>query len=255
MDTDSHKALARRLIDELWNARRLASAEELVARDCISYPLQSGEGSRGEPRGPAAVQNHILEWLAAFPDLRFHIEQMVAEGPVVTTLARLVGTHTGPWLGLPPTGRFLAIRLVTTQRFVAGKLAEEWVLCDLLGVLQQLEVLPATADLLIRGAQMLRQREQLARQARLANRRATPADPRALATLEGSALYRALLASNTGVEVWDCEEPHDDGACYFWIVTRQDETVRVLAYVRWQEGRFQRRAFDQADHAYWVEAE
>jgi predicted ester cyclase len=253
MDSTSSKALAQRIISELWNAHRLAGIEDLVAPDCVSHPSWAERTGGREPRGAVAYQKHILEWLAAFPDLVFQAEQMTAEDALVTTHGRIVGTHSGHWLDLPPTGLSLTIRLVTTQRFAEGKLAEEWVLVDLLGVLQQLEILPATEPLLLRGAQLLRQREQLERQARMINRRATPADPAALAAVEGCPYYRDLIANQSGVELWDCEEPHDDGGCYLWVVTRQLEKIQVLAYFRWLGGRLQRRAFDQDDNVYWVD--
>jgi predicted ester cyclase len=68
------------------------------------------------PRGPEVVKDHIAEWLTGFPDLRFTVEQMIAEGDQVLTRSFMDGTHTGTWLGLPPTGKQVSIRMMVIQR-------------------------------------------------------------------------------------------------------------------------------------------
>ena len=58
------------------------------------------------------------------------------------------GTHQGPWMGIPASGKKMQIRMVTIHRVVEGKIVEDWVLVESLGFLQQLGVVPNTADLL-----------------------------------------------------------------------------------------------------------
>jgi predicted ester cyclase len=52
--------------------------------------------------------NFLRQW-DSFPDLSFTIEQMVAEGDRVSTLLAMDGTHTGPWLGIPPNGKRIGV--------------------------------------------------------------------------------------------------------------------------------------------------
>jgi predicted ester cyclase len=92
--------------------------------------------------------NHISEWLFAFPDLTFTIEQIIAEGDRVSTLLVMVGTHTGRWLGIPPSGKHINIRMMTIHRIRNGKIIEDWVIVESLGFFQQLGILRATSDLL-----------------------------------------------------------------------------------------------------------
>jgi predicted ester cyclase len=53
------------------------------------------------------------------------------------------GTHQGELQGIPPTGKQITVPGMTINRIVDGKLAEEWVIVDTLGMLQQLGVIPA----------------------------------------------------------------------------------------------------------------
>jgi predicted ester cyclase len=57
------------------------------------------------------------------------------------------GTHQGPWLGIPASGKKMQIRMFTIHRVVQGKIVEDWVLVESLGIFQQLGVVPDTANL------------------------------------------------------------------------------------------------------------
>jgi predicted ester cyclase len=58
-------------------------------------------------------------------------------------LLAMDGTHTGPWLAIPPSGKRINIRLMTIHRISNDKIAEDWVIVESLGFLQQLGILPA----------------------------------------------------------------------------------------------------------------
>ena len=148
MSAEQCKTIARRFIEELWHGRRLELADELFAPDCVTHQLRSGAADVGVPRPPALVKRHVADWLAAFPDLRFDIEQMIAEGDTVATRCTMRGTHTGAWLGVAPTGRQVTVRMIVIQRIVAGQIAEDWVLVESLGLFQQLGLVPPREELL-----------------------------------------------------------------------------------------------------------
>ena len=57
------------------------------------------------------------------------------------------GTHQGAWLGIPASGKKLQIRMFTVHCVVQGKIVEDWVLVESLGIFQQLGVVPSTAEL------------------------------------------------------------------------------------------------------------
>lgn len=151
MYVEENKAIVSRFYEELWNARNLSVADELIAPDCVTHQLQSGAVSVGVPRNPEAVKHHVSEWLAGFPDLRFAVEQMIAEEDRVMSQSVMRGTHTGTWLGIAPTDKEVWIRLIVTQRIESGKIVEDWVLVEALGLFQQLGLIPATQEILAKA--------------------------------------------------------------------------------------------------------
>lgn len=62
----------------------------------------------------------------AFPDLRMTINLLVAQGDFVSVVWTFSGTHTGPGVGLPPTGAKIAFRGITIWRIVNGRIVDEW---------------------------------------------------------------------------------------------------------------------------------
>jgi predicted ester cyclase len=145
---EDNKQIIIRFVEELWNQRKLEVADEIFDKDCHTLQLQSGVTAASCPRGPEIIKNHISEWLSGFPDLTFTIEQIIAEGDRVTTLLVMDGTHTGYWLGIPPYGKRISIRMMTIHRMRSRKIIEDWVIVESLGFFQQLGILPATSDLL-----------------------------------------------------------------------------------------------------------
>jgi steroid delta-isomerase-like uncharacterized protein len=152
MSTEQNKATVRLFIEELWNNRRLDIADEIFASDCITHQLRSGSELVAAPRDPETLKGHVAEWLVGFPDLRFTIEQMVAEADQVVTRCVMHGTHTGAWLGIAPTGKQISIRMVVIHRIRGGKIVEDWVLVESLGFFQQLGLISATQEILAEAA-------------------------------------------------------------------------------------------------------
>jgi steroid delta-isomerase-like uncharacterized protein len=148
MDAMQNTIVVRRFVEELWNGRNLDLADTLFSSDCRTHQLRSGIPMEAVPRGPEAVKKHMAEWLAGFPDLRFEIEQTLAEDDRVLSQWVMHGTHTGTWLGIPATGRTVSIRMMTVHRIRDGKISEDWVLVESLGFFQQLGALPPTSAIL-----------------------------------------------------------------------------------------------------------
>jgi steroid delta-isomerase-like uncharacterized protein len=152
MSTGQNRVVVSRFYEELWNDRTLGVADEIIAADCVTHQLQSGAETVGVPRGPEAVKRHVAEWLTGFPDLRFTVEGMMAEGDKVMTRSVMRGTHTGTWLGLAPTGKQMSIRMTVVQRVLHGKIVEDWILVEALGFFQQLGLIAPTEEVLAKAA-------------------------------------------------------------------------------------------------------
>lgn len=145
--------IIHRFVEELWNGRKLEVADAIFAADCVTHQLRSGAPSSAAPRGPASIKEHVAGWLQSFPDLRFTVEQMVAHGDRVATQLLMEGTHQAAWLGIPASGKRLQIRMFTVHRIADGKISEDWVLVESLGLFQQLGVIPDTPEMIRRFTQ------------------------------------------------------------------------------------------------------
>ena len=78
----------------------------------------------------------------AFPDLKWTIEDMIAEEDKVVVRFRASGTQKGAFLGIPPTEKPINITGVAIYRIAGGKITEDWAFMDTLGVMRQLGILP-----------------------------------------------------------------------------------------------------------------
>jgi predicted ester cyclase len=139
MSTEENKAIVRRLTEEVWVKGNLAVADELVSPDFVFHDPY------GETRGIDGFKQMVKATHAAFSDLQATIEDQIAEGDKVATRFTQRCTHTGElvWWGLAPTGKQVTITGTVTNRIEDGKIVERWVDLDLLGMMQQLGVVPA----------------------------------------------------------------------------------------------------------------
>ena len=139
MSIEENKALFRRTYEEVFNQGNFALADELVAPDCINHEVPPGMPNRG----PEAVRQPAMMLRAAFPDLHFTIEELVAEGDTVVGRMTMSGTHQGPFMGIAPTGHSVRQAQMHFVRFADGKGVEHRAVRDDLGLMQQLGVIPA----------------------------------------------------------------------------------------------------------------
>ena len=124
---------------EAFNAKDLDASFDLLAPDYVRH-----DANLPDVVGPQAEIEFVQGVHAAFPDLHFTVQQVVAEDGIVVMRMQARGTHQGDFLGVPSTGREVSVSTVETFRVADGKLVEQWVMMDALGLLQQLGAIPAT---------------------------------------------------------------------------------------------------------------
>ncbi|HTR78200.1 MAG TPA: ester cyclase [Gemmatimonadaceae bacterium] len=147
------RAVVARYFEELWERRNFAAAALLIAEDCVTHQLRSADGPvPNTPRGPTAMREHIMVWTRGFPDLTVTVEASVADRDRVVSWLVFRGTHKGPWMGITATGRSIVVRSVVMHRIADGRIVEDWVLTDGLGVYQQLGLVDSTPTLIARGS-------------------------------------------------------------------------------------------------------
>ncbi len=137
MSLDANKALVRRLIEEDLNRGDPAVADEIVAEDFVDHT-----NPPGLQHGRESHKQIVALFHAAFPDVTWTIEDMLAEGDKVVIRAPMRATHQGEFFGIPPTGKQVSISGIHILRIANGKIAEHWGNNDDLGLLQQLGVVP-----------------------------------------------------------------------------------------------------------------
>jgi steroid delta-isomerase-like uncharacterized protein len=140
--TEANKAIARRVIDEIYNAGRLEVADEIVTPDFVGRDPASPEPMRG----PEGLKRQAEGYRTAFPDLRLTIEDEIAERDRVVTRWSARGTHEAELFGIPATGKQTTVSGITISRIIDGRIAESWISWDTFGLLQQLGAIPAMAE-------------------------------------------------------------------------------------------------------------
>lgn len=98
----------------------------------------------GIPPTKAGVVQYFQMLLAAFPDFRMEVEDVIASSDKAVARVRVTGTHKGEFMGIPATDRSAAVNLIDITRFGDDGLAHEhWGVVDQLALLQQLGVILA----------------------------------------------------------------------------------------------------------------
>lgn len=94
------------------------------------------------PPGPGGAKIWFNTAVSAFPDFHITPEDVIAEGERVVTHFTFSGTHDGKFMGIPATGKQFSITGIAIVRIADGKLVEWWENADVMGLMQQLGVLP-----------------------------------------------------------------------------------------------------------------
>ena len=131
-------ATARRLYD-LINAGDIGGFGEHLAADFVEHEVTPGLAPT-----KAGVQDFFRMQLAAFPDLHMAVEDVFASGDKAVARVRYTGTNRGSFMGMPATGKTVDVQLIDMFAFGDdGLVREHWGVIDLMGMMQQLGVVPA----------------------------------------------------------------------------------------------------------------
>jgi len=130
-----NKAAVRRFFEEVWNAGDEGAIDRFLAADTVGNDPEFGTGRE-------AFRAQWTRWRAAFPDIHFAVEDLVAEGDKVVSRWRMTGTQTGAFMGIPATGRRVSVAGMSLDRLRDGQIVEGCDAWDALGLRQQLGALP-----------------------------------------------------------------------------------------------------------------
>jgi steroid delta-isomerase-like uncharacterized protein len=127
---EANKALVRRFFNviELGN---LAEFDEIIGEKYDDH-------LPGQSPGREALKRYFGGLRAAFPDVKFPISQIIAEGDRVAVLNSVQGTQQGAFLGMEPSGRCIDVMAFQLYRIEAGQLVEHWEVADFASLIRQL---------------------------------------------------------------------------------------------------------------------
>jgi steroid delta-isomerase-like uncharacterized protein len=136
---------------EELKARTLEGFERMFNQGDLAYvdeTIDSTGADHQEPLGTdfvAHLKDVITAMRAAFPDLRFEVHEVLAEGDIVATRSTMTGTHRGrlmmgPLAALPPTGKQVAVPHMHFFRYKDGRVVDLWHVWDMPMLMRQLGV-------------------------------------------------------------------------------------------------------------------
>ena len=134
-EASSHKRLARRWFDQVWNKRRPAAIAEMMSPKCVGHG-KAADG--GDTIGSDGFKSFQEVYLGAFPDLKVIVGDVIVEGRKMAVRWVATGTHQGDTLGFPATGKPMRITGMSIVYVKGGKIVEGWDSYDQHGMLQQL---------------------------------------------------------------------------------------------------------------------
>lgn len=133
MESVRNKEMIRSMYEDCLNKRNFGWIGESISED---YTGPGGE------KGPAGFERVIKGLLLGFPDIRWTVEDLIAEGDRVVVRWTWNGTHTGAFAGYPASGKRLENKAVAIYQFREGRIVNAWMQSDRLGFLQQLGAVP-----------------------------------------------------------------------------------------------------------------
>jgi steroid delta-isomerase-like uncharacterized protein len=137
---EEKKVCARHYLEAI-DRGDLAALDQTLSPDSATTSRAVPHRSIGRSTG-----QFLTAFYAACPDLRHSVENMIAAGNRVAARATDRSTQRGELMGIPPTGKAFTITGINIVRIADGRIVEEWVVFDQLGLLQQLGVLPASSQ-------------------------------------------------------------------------------------------------------------
>ena len=142
MSLEENKAIVRRWFSEVMSNGDIATVD-LICMECHpGFTVLNGV-MENPPTGIPGVKEMVKLFRSAFPDLKFDVEDQIAEGNKVATQLKVHGTHKGDFQGIAPTGKQITTWGISIWELADGKLLQEHVSWDTLGLLQQLGAIPS----------------------------------------------------------------------------------------------------------------
>lgn len=134
---ERNKAIVREFLHRVLSLGDIAATGDYFHDDMVEEVPLPGQGP-----GLAGLAETLLALRLAFPDMRWDVEEQMAEDNRVLTRFVWRGTHQGSFLGIPPTQKSVRVSGMVIDRFEGAKVKSTRIVMDTLGLMQQLGTLP-----------------------------------------------------------------------------------------------------------------
>jgi steroid delta-isomerase-like uncharacterized protein len=137
MNTEENKKIMNYFIEEVINNKNLDAADAIVAVDFIEHIPFPGQGP-----GIEGLKFALRSMFNGFPDMKWTVQEQIAEGDKVVTRFNWIGTHDGDFMGIPPTHKSVEVWGVVIDVVRNNLFSESRIIMDNISLLQQLGVMP-----------------------------------------------------------------------------------------------------------------
>jgi steroid delta-isomerase-like uncharacterized protein len=140
MSTNQNIANGRSFFEDMLGKANWSLADNILADGIVMHHPSSPQ--------PVTGANNVVGFLGAFragfPDMSMKVEFAFGDSEMVAVRWLMSGTHTAVLFGIPPSGKQVSVAGISLLRFLDGKVIEDWVSEDSLGLMQQIGVIPTT---------------------------------------------------------------------------------------------------------------
>jgi len=134
-EQERNKEAVRKFFKEIWCDHDESAIDRYIAADAAGNDPGFGIGRE-------SFRKQWKKWLIGFPDICLSVEELVAEGDTVVSRWTLTGTHTGPYLGVAPTGKKVKVSGMSLDHLKDGVVVAGCDRWDNLGFRQQIGLIP-----------------------------------------------------------------------------------------------------------------
>ncbi len=133
-----YKALLQEMYDSMVPGKDVdAMIDRFMAEDFVEHEAIPGmDNTRETPRQLFKMM------LAAFPDFRATIHDMLQDGDKVAVRATFSGTQQGEFMGVPASGNGVEWAVIDILQFRDDKVVAHWGVMDLAGAMAQMGAAP-----------------------------------------------------------------------------------------------------------------
>jgi steroid delta-isomerase-like uncharacterized protein len=136
--SQDNKALIREFVARVLSGGDIDATGDYFHSDMVEEVPFPGQGP-----GLDGLKGTLTGMRRAFPDMKWSVEEQIAEADKVLTRFIWSGTHKGDFLGIPATNRSVCVWGMVIDRFEGRKVKSTRILMDTMSMMVQLGVVPA----------------------------------------------------------------------------------------------------------------